>query len=128
MSQVTFAGCDVTRTLNTKPTVVPGWIGTFTDPERPPCLGNDPQRRKDIPQRYGSKEPVVDREPDEWVRNLTRVHNRPTERITTENGAILLPFGESHHPEYYIPTVNTLNDVPLRGSRMLSLSDRYFDR
>ena len=125
MAQITFTGCNVNRVHNSQLDMVPAFQGQFA-PDAKTCLGVEFRRRTDLPQKYGSGEPVVDREPDEWAAGLTRLHRRPTEKISTEQGAVLLPFGETYHPEYFVPSVNALNSVPYLGSRMRFLSDRYF--
>ena len=126
MAQIAFSGCKMDRILSSQLDMVPAFHGNFKIDERPRCKGLDLPRRRDISQKYGTGAPIVDREPDEWVPGLTRAHNRPTEGISTEQGPILLPFGENHHPEYFTPTVNTLNAVPFLGTKMNFLSDRYF--
>ena len=125
MAQITFTGCNENRVRKSPLDMVPAFQGTFA-PDMKVCMGVEFRRRKDLPQKYGSGEPVVDREADEWHAGLTRLHRRPTEQISTEQGHILLPFGESYHPEYFVPSTNALNSVPFLGSRMLFVSDRYF--
>ena len=105
--------------------MTPSWNGMFSNLDRPRCIGPDTKRRE-FNQSYGTKEPVADTEHDDWVPGLSQTDKRPTEILRTEQGPVILPFGESHTPEYFIPSVNTLNAVPFLGSRMLSLSDRYF--
>ena len=106
--------------------MIPSFIGKFTSDERQRCMGVEYSRRSDIPQRYGVGDPCIETEPDQWHTGLTRKHRRPTEKISTEQGAVLLPFGETYHPEYYNPSTNALDSVPFLGSRMRYLSDRYF--
>jgi hypothetical protein len=128
MAQVPFGVCHMQRVLNAQANMTPKWNGEFTQPDTPRCKGVDFKRRQDVAQRYGTGTPVHNLEPDEWHPHLTRPDKRPTELVRTEQGPIILPFGESHHPEYYMPTANTLNVVPLLGSKMNYLSDRYYNR
>ena len=127
MSQVTWDGCNTARVLNPQPSMIPNWFGFLTDPAIPTCLGPDPRRRKDIPQGYGKKAPVMEVQPHELVAGLVSRHIQPTETIPTEIGPVILPFGEPVDSQSFIPTAEQLSIAPLMGSRMLSLSDRYFE-
>ena len=128
MAQVKFGVC--LNEFSARPQLTPRFSGPYTPLLQPRCMaGWEERRRRDVaPAKYGSGIPSVRSVAfDPW--GVPIAYEGEYTALMTEQGPInLSKIPSESFDTTFMPTSAMLQLAPYTDSRMLYLSDRYYNR